>query len=110
MKGRRLIDMGALPDRDELQHLIDQMNPGQVRRLLRLVQSSPDLGGDETAARPVPRRIPQMAEPGPRGDALRRFRLFAGSIDSGRGDLSERHDEIIREGLPHRDGLNSRPA
>jgi hypothetical protein len=60
------------------------LSPRQVYRLRVLVTSDPE---------------PAAAQPGPEGagDAAGHKRLSViGMWDSGRGDLSERHDEIIR--------------
>jgi hypothetical protein len=76
----------AAYDYEEMHHLVDRLSPAQVRRLRVLVESDPELS---------------PAEQGQGGDVpIRRGLLsFIGSMASGRGDLSERHDEIIREGL-----------
>ncbi|GGP92981.1 hypothetical protein [Streptosporangium pseudovulgare] len=78
--------MTAAHDYDDLHALVDRLQPHQARELravaLRLVES------DETADRPE-------SEP-----PVRRRRLaFIGIMDSGVGDLAERHEEILGEGL-----------
>ena len=79
--------MTAAHDYEELCHLVDRLSPGQARRLLALVKADPELADAVDDG------------PGTGGDALQRFQSFVGIIDSGSGDLSERHDEIIRDGL-----------
>ncbi|MGH3500950.1 MAG: hypothetical protein ACRDQA_08660 [Nocardioidaceae bacterium] len=79
--------MTAAHDYEDLHHLVDQLTPDQARRLRVLVESDPDLTqatgpGEEAHAEPAPQRL-----------------SIIGIWDSGRGDLSERHDEIIRERL-----------
>ena len=102
--------MTAVHENDELHRLVDRLTPGQARRLLALAKADPALAAaagpdaavaeaEEEPVRPVMRSFGPMAEPGPEGDALARFRSFVGSIDSGRGDLSENHEDIIRDGL-----------
>lgn len=78
--------MTAAHDYAELHHLVDRLTPDQARRLRALVDSDPDLASatppeDDTADESQP----QLS--------------IVGIWDSGRGDLAERHDEIIRERL-----------
>ncbi len=68
---------------DDLHHLADRLSPRQAERLRVLVASDPEL---VSAAQPE-------AE-GKR--AGQRRPSVIGIWDSGRGDFSERHDEIIR--------------
>jgi hypothetical protein len=89
--------MAAMPEREELHRLVDRLTPGQARQLLRLAKSDPAVAGDQDSGGPGP-----QPGPGTGDDALRRFKSFVGIIDSGRGDLSERHEEIIREHLTGR--------
>ncbi len=107
--------MSVVRESDELHRLVDRLTPGQARRLLALAKADPALAaaaawaaavateaaaaGPENSPQPVRRSFGPMAEPGPEGDAIGRFRAFAGSVESGRGDLSEDHEEIIRDGL-----------
>ncbi len=94
--------MTAVRDNDELHRLVDRLTPGQAQRLLALAKADPALAAAAGAEEPPPlraRHTDPVAEPGPDGDAIRRFRSFVGVIDSGRGDLSEDHEEIIRDGL-----------
>jgi len=81
--------MSAAHDHEDLQHLLDRLPPVQVRRLRALVESDPELS----------QYIEPSAEPELGGDPRQRLLSLIGLIDSGRGDLAERHDEIIREGL-----------
>jgi hypothetical protein len=77
--------MTAAHDYDDLHHLVDRLSPRQAGRLRVLVTSDPEFAA--------------AAQPGPEGagDAAGHKRLSViGMWDSGRGDLSERHDEIIR--------------
>jgi hypothetical protein len=76
--------MTAAHDYDDLHHLVDRLTPRQAERLRVLVASDPELS-------PVPQSEDERA-PG------RRLSI-TGIWESGRGDLSERHDEIIRERL-----------
>lgn len=76
--------MTAAHDYDDLHHLVDRLTPGQAERLRVLVAADPDLA-------PAPE---------PEGEHLANRRVsIIGIWDSGRGDLSERHDEIIRKRL-----------
>lgn len=77
--------MTAAHDYDDLHHLVDRLTPRQAERLRLLVASDPDMA---SAAEPEPEA----------GEGQRRVSIV-GIWDSGRGDLSERHDEIIRERL-----------
>lgn len=82
------VSVTAAHDYEDLHHLVDRLSPDQARHLRVLVDSDPELGGAVEPAQPV---APQPEQP-------RRFSV-TGIWDSGRGDLSERHDEIIRERL-----------
>ena len=77
---RRLDAVTAAHDYDDLHHLVDRLTPRQAARLRLLVAADPELAGaaEQDEKRPRPPSI-------------------IGIWDSGRGDLSERHDEIIRE-------------
>ena len=79
----------AAHDYDDLHHLVDRLSPRQAERLRLLVASDPDL---------APAAHPEV------GDNQRQERHLSiiGIWDSGRGDLSERHDEVIRERLQRR--------
>ena len=79
--------MTAAHDYDDLHHLVDRLSPRQAERLRVLVASDPEL---------VP-----AAEPESQGTARRQLSIN-GIWESGRGDLAERHDEIIRERLKRR--------
>ena len=77
----------AHDDDEDLHRLLDRLPPAQVRRLRALVEADPELA---RYASTEPDAVP------PGGGALLGF---LGSFESGRGDLGERHEEIIREGL-----------
>jgi hypothetical protein len=74
----------AAHDYDDLHHLLDRLTPPQAARLRVLVASDPVLA-------PVATEHEEEA-------ATRRPSII-GIWESGRDDLSERHDEIIRERL-----------
>jgi hypothetical protein len=74
--------MTAAHDYDDLHHLVDRLTPRQAERLRVLVAADPELAS--------------AAGPG-RDQAPARRLSIIGIWESGRGDLSERHDEIIRE-------------
>ncbi len=74
--------MTAAHDYEDLHHLVDQLTPRQAERLRVLVATDPELA-------PATRPESEQA-------AARRLSII-GIWDSGRDDLSERHDEIIRE-------------
>lgn len=75
--------MTAAHDFDDLHHLVDRLTPRQAAKLRLLVASDPELA---PAAQPDE-------------SASSRRPSIVGIWQSGRGDLSERHDEIIRERL-----------
>lgn len=75
----------AAHDYDDLHHLVDRLSPRQAERLRVLVASDPELS---PAAQPAAAAAETRA-------GQRRLSVI-GIWDSGRGDLSERHDEIIR--------------
>ncbi len=75
----------AARDYEDLHDLVDRLSPRQAARLRLLITADPDLApaGQQAASggqAPVPVSV-------------------TGIWDSGRGDLSERHEEIIRERL-----------
>ncbi|MCT9930461.1 hypothetical protein N5079_09555 [Planotetraspora sp. A-T 1434] len=76
--------MTAAHDYEEMHHLVDLLPPAGVRRLRLLVESDPELA-----------RFVDAAEDEIDGRDL----SFIGLGSSGRSDVSERHDEILREGL-----------
>jgi hypothetical protein len=84
MANRRLLPMTAAHDYDDLHHLVDRLSPRQAERLRVLVASDPELA---SAA--------QLEAEGAGGQPERRLSVI-GIWESGHGDLSERHDEIIR--------------
>jgi tRNA A37 N6-isopentenylltransferase MiaA len=71
----------AAHDYDDLHHLVDRLTERQAERLRVLVSSDPELAS--------------ATEPENEQTAQRRLSII-GIWESGRGDLSERHDEIIR--------------
>ena len=76
--------MTAAHDFDDLHHLVDSLTPRQAARLRVLVASDPELApAAQPACEPAEERRPSII----------------GIWESGRSDLSERHDEIIRERL-----------
>jgi len=77
----------AAYDYEDIHHWVDRLSPAQARRLRVLIESDPELAASAEGER--------------KGEVPVRQRLlsFIGSMESSRGDLSERHDEIIREGL-----------
>lgn len=76
--------MTAARDFDDLHHLVDQLTPRQAARLRVLVASDPELA--------------PAAQSGAEHGGQQRPSII-GIWQSGRGDLSERHDEVIRERL-----------
>jgi hypothetical protein len=72
---------------DDLHHLVDRLSPRQAERLRVLVASDPDLA--------------PAARPEGKGQGVKRHLSITGIWESGRGDLAERHDEIIRSRLKH---------
>lgn len=76
--------MTAADDFDDLHHLVDRLTPRQATRLRVLVAADPELAA--------------ASEPETGDHSPRRLSII-GIWDSGHGDLSERHDEIIRERL-----------
>jgi hypothetical protein len=78
----------AAYDYDDLHHLVDRLSPRQAERLRVLVASDPEF---------TPATQPEGA--GERTEQRRPSVI--GIWESGRGDLSERHDEIIRGRLKH---------
>jgi hypothetical protein len=76
--------MTAAHDYEDMHHLVDRLPPAGVRRLRVLVESDPELA--------------RFVE-GSDSETVRRELSFIGLGASGRGDVSERHDELLREGL-----------
>ncbi|MEU8204741.1 hypothetical protein [Streptosporangium sp. NPDC049046] len=76
--------MTAAHDYEDMHHLVDRLPPAGVRRLRVLVESDPELA-----------RFVEDSGP----ETVRRGLSFIGLGASGRGDVSERHDELLREGL-----------
>jgi hypothetical protein len=77
--------MTAAHDYDDLHHLVDRLNPRQAERLRVLVASDPELAS--------------ATQPEAAGEQSGRRLSVIGIWESGCGDLSERHDEIIRRRL-----------
>jgi hypothetical protein len=78
--------VSAAHDHDDLHHLVDRLTERQAERLRLLVAADPELA---PAAGPENQDPPQ------------RHLSITGIWESGRGDLSDRHDEIIRGRLKH---------
>ncbi|MFZ5849902.1 MAG: hypothetical protein ACOYY2_00715 [Actinomycetota bacterium] len=78
--------MTAAHDHEELHHLVDRLPPDQARRLRGLIEADPELARFAESDHDVA------------GEGQRPLSIV-GIWESGRGDLSERHDEIIRERL-----------
>ncbi|MEU7583365.1 hypothetical protein AB0B50_37975 [Streptomyces sp. NPDC041068] len=76
--------MTAAEDCDHLRHVLDALPPATLRHLRLIVDTDP-----ETA----PYAEEAGAEPPARGLS------FAGIGDSGRSDLSERHRELVQDGI-----------
>jgi anti-sigma factor RsiW len=72
----------AAHDHEELHHVVDRLPPTQARRLLVLLESDPEL------ARYVHHDV--------RAGTPRSLSII-GVWDSGRADVSEHHDDYIRE-------------
>ena len=79
--------MTAAHDYDDLHHLVDRLSPRQAARLRVLVASDPEL---------APATQPGDKGKGEGEQAGQRRLSVIGIWESGRGDLSERHDEVIR--------------
>jgi hypothetical protein len=73
--------MTAAHEYDDLHHLVDRLTPRQAERLRVLVAADPELASATS----------------PGSDQAAQRLSIIGIWDSGHGDLSERHDEIIRE-------------
>lgn len=84
-----MLYMTAAHDYDDLHHLVDRLSPRQAERLRVLVASDPDL---------APATHPEAEG----GQSQEQHLSVIGVWDSGRGDLSERHDEVIRGRLKRR--------
>jgi hypothetical protein len=77
--------VSAVHDFDDLHHLVDRLTEHQAERLHLLVAADPELAAAEPTSAQAPRR----------------HLSITGIWESGRGDLSEQHDEIIRGHLKH---------
>jgi hypothetical protein len=81
--------MTAAHDYEDMHHLVDRLSPAGVRRLRLLAASDPELAP-----------FVEDDEPLPSGDhAPQRPLSFIGLGASGCSDVSERHDELLKEGL-----------
>jgi hypothetical protein len=81
--------MTAAHDYEDMHHLVDRLPPAGVRRLRLLAASDPELAP-----------FVEGADPAPDEDHVyRRHLSFIGLGASGRSDISERHDELLKEGL-----------
>ncbi|MFC4060879.1 hypothetical protein ACFOWE_21460 [Planomonospora corallina] len=78
--------MTAAHDYEEMHHLVDRLPPAGVRRLRLLVESDPELAKFAGAS-------------GSEHSESTRNLSFIGLGASGRSDVSERHDELLREEL-----------
>jgi hypothetical protein len=87
--------MTAAHDYEALHHLVDRLSPAQVHRLRLLVTADPELS--EVAATSEQEAVLSEESPIPAG-----LLSLIGSVDSGRGDAAERHDDYIRERLRER--------
>ncbi|MFI7450634.1 hypothetical protein ACIBQX_24280 [Nonomuraea sp. NPDC049714] len=76
--------MTVAHDYEDMHHLVDRLPPDGVRRLRVLVESDPELA-----------RFAEVSD----SETGRRELSFIGLGASGRSDISERHDELLREGL-----------
>ncbi|WP_182878124.1 hypothetical protein [Microbispora sp. H10670] len=87
----------ASPAHDGPHHLVDRLPAHQARRLLRLVETDPELSSYIPGA-PKPGRETTDDEeaPVPAREARRRI-LFAGILDDGPADLAERAEDYLHE-------------
>ncbi|MFF1381778.1 hypothetical protein [Streptomyces sp. NPDC058308] len=76
--------MTAAEDYDHLRHVLDALPPAKLRHLRVIVDTDPEIAPyvEEAAAEPSAGRF-----------------SFAGIGDSGRSDLSERHRELVQDGI-----------
>ncbi|OPG12158.1 hypothetical protein [Microbispora sp. GKU 823] len=82
----------ATPAHNELHHLVDQLPPDQARRLLRLVETDPEL------ADYIPETLKPHGQESPLPTRKSRRRIaFAGILDDGPADLAERAEDYLRE-------------
>jgi hypothetical protein len=89
----------ATPAHNELHHLVDRLPPDQARRLLRLVETDPELADyvPDTAAA-VNDEIEHNSHEGQSGGQEPRRRIsFAGIFDAGPADLAERAEDYLHE-------------
>lgn len=81
--------MAAAHDYEDMHHLVDRLPLAGIRRLRLLVSSDPELApfveGGETPSAEI--------------HAHQRHLSFIGLGESGRTDVSERHDELLKEEL-----------
>ena len=86
----------ATPAHNELHHLVDQLPPDQARRLLRLVETDPELADYIPETLKPGERPHDQVGPVPIGEARRRI-SFAGILDDGPADLAEHAEDYLRE-------------
>ncbi|WP_329299615.1 hypothetical protein OG410_15160 [Streptomyces sp. NBC_00659] len=84
--------MTAAHDFEDLRYALEHLNPQQARRL-RLIISQ-----DEELAEVLPHRESVEDEQAVPDDLL----ALIGSVDTGRTDAAERHDDYIRERMRQR--------
>ncbi|MFC0862410.1 hypothetical protein ACFHYQ_08880 [Sphaerimonospora cavernae] len=88
----------ATPAHDELHHLVDQLPPAQARRLLRLVETDPELAGYvPEALQPGQQVQPDDQEQPTAGREVRRRISFAGIFNDGPADLAERAEDYLHD-------------
>jgi hypothetical protein len=83
--------MSAAHAYEEMHQLVDQLSPDQVRRLLTLVKSDPEL------VAPGEHGSPGTAEPAAPDDTPDSRLSFVASCEGGPTDLAERSEDYLRE-------------
>lgn len=87
----------ATPAHTELHHLVDQLPPDQARRLLRLVETDPDLADYIPEALAPNRDSQDDWEESASDREVRRRISFAGILDNGPVDLAECAEDYLHE-------------
>jgi hypothetical protein len=88
--------MTAAHDYEDMHHLVDSLTPAQVRRLRLIITQ------DEELAEAV-EGLPGQSEDAEDEETVPADLLaLIGSVDTGRTDAAERHDDYIRERLQRR--------